>query len=178
MGRKSALTDRQWSRIEKRLLEGETAAQLAREYGVSKSTISGRFSDRTKRVKAAAGLIVQAESAMEKLTVSERISARSLADELSEISSHLASAGKFGAATAHRLSALAHDQVQKIDDADPLKGESLEAMRGLSLMTKLANDSSTIGINLLAANKEMIKQRRDGDDPGDLLSRVIERLPS
>jgi hypothetical protein len=45
-------------------------------------------------------------------------------------------------------------------------------------MTKLANDSSTIGINLLAANKEMIKQRRDGDDPGDLLSRVIERLPS
>lgn len=178
MGRKSALSDKQWEKIGQRLLAGESTSQLAREYGVSKSTISGRFSERTKRVQAAAGLIVQAESAMGKLTVSERISARSLADELGDISSHLASAGKFGAATAHRLSALAHEQVQKIDDADPLKGESLQAMRGLSLMTKLANDSSTIGINLLAANKDMIKQRRDGDDPSDMLSRVLERLPS
>ena len=69
---------------------------------------------------------------------------------------HLAGAAKFGAATAHRLSGLAHGQVDKIDDANPM--ESQEVLQGISALTKMANDSSTIGMNLLNANKDMMRE--------------------
>lgn len=45
-----------------------------------------------------------------------------------------------------------------MDDADVLSDESMEAMKGVSALTKLANDSSSIALNLLAANKDTVKQ--------------------
>lgn len=60
-----------------------------------------------------------------------------------------------GAATAHRLSAIANSQVAKVDDADPSK--SMDMLRDVAVLTKMANDASTIGLNLLSANKEMVK---------------------
>jgi len=68
---------------------------------------------------------------------------------------HLAGAAKFGSATAHRLAGIAHAQVAKIDDADPM--ESQVVLQGISALTKIANDASQIGVNLLNANKEQIK---------------------
>lgn len=157
MGRRSSLTEKQWAEIGKRLIAGESTSALAREYGVSKSTISERFSERTNRVKATAGLIVKAETALHSLSISEQISARTLADELRSISMHLAGAGKFGAATAHRLAGIAHGKVNEIDDAAPISDESLLALKGIAVLTRMANDSSVIGLNLLSANKEMVK---------------------
>lgn len=152
MARPSKLTDKQWEQIGKRLLQGESTSSLAREYGVSKGNISSRFSERSTTVKATASLIVQTERALELLNVSEQIAARSLADELKAISTHLAGAAKFGAMTAHRLSGIAHSQVEKVDDAEPEK--SMEALTRIGVLTKLANASSEIGLNLLRANKD------------------------
>lgn len=179
MGRKSSLTPKQWEQIGKRLVAGESTSALAREYGVGKSTISERFSERTNRVKAAAGLIVKAETVLDSLSVSERFSAQSLADELRAISAHLAGAGKFGAATAHRLAGIAHSKVAEIDDAAPLNAESLEALKGVAVLTKLSNDASTIGINLMAANKEFIKDQNSGGDKSkdDLMKELVQYLP-
>lgn len=158
MGRKSALTPKQWEQIGKRLVAGESTSSLAREFGVGKSTISERFSERTNLVRAAALLVAKAGDALDPLTVPERFSAHSLADDLRAISTHLAGAGKFGAATAHRLSGIAHAKVQEIDDAAPLDDASMEALKGVAVLTKLANDSSQIGLNLLAANKDMLAE--------------------
>ena len=99
-----------------------------------------------------------AEGALRALPVSEQVQALNLADELRAISMHLAGAAKFGAATAHRLNGIAHAKVQEIDDAAPLSAESLESLKGVAVLTKIANDSATIGLNLLAANKEAIKE--------------------
>jgi ABC-type transporter Mla subunit MlaD len=142
--------------IGKRLLAGESVSSLAREFDVSKSTISGRFSERNQNVKDAANQIVAAEHALSKLNVSEQIAARSLADDLKAISEHLAGAARFGAATAHRLSGIAHNKVAEIDDAAPLDDESLSALKGIAVLTKMANESSEIGVNLLRANKEHV----------------------
>lgn len=60
-----------------------------------------------------------------------------------------------GAATAHRLSAIANSQVAKVDDADPSK--SMDMLRDVAVLTKMANEASTIGLNLLSANKEIVK---------------------
>ncbi len=93
---------------------------------------------------------------------------------------HLAGAAKFGAATAHRLSGIAHNKVQEIDDAAPLDAKSLDALKGVAVLTKLANESSQIGVNLLAANKEMIKEANQakGQNPAEFLREVAALLPN
>lgn len=79
-----------------------------------------------------------------------------MVDELKAISMHLAGAAKYGSATAHRLAGIANGQVAKIDDANPM--ESTEVLQGISALTKMANESSTIGLTLLAANRDAMKQ--------------------
>ncbi len=39
MGRKSSLTEKQWSEIERRLVNGESARSLAREFEISEAAI-------------------------------------------------------------------------------------------------------------------------------------------
>jgi len=90
------------------------------------------------------------------LPVSEQLIAVNLASKLRAISDNLASAAQYGAQTAHRLSALANSEVSKVDDAEPLK--SIESLKGVAALTKLANDSASIALNLLAANKETVKE--------------------
>lgn len=179
MARPSKLTDRQWEAIGKRLLSGESTSALAREFGVSKGLISQRFSKRTESVKAAASLIVQTDEALSKLNISEQISAKSLADELKAISTHLASASKYGAMTARRLMGIAHQQSQIIDDADPLGEQSMEALKGIRALAVTANDASLIGRDLLKANKEAIDgMNKPQDDQSAFLRELSARLPN
>lgn len=154
MARPSKLTDAQWELIGKRLLSGESAAKLSREFGVSKAAISVRFSKRNETIKSVANQIVETERALSFLNVSEQIAARSLADDLKAISEHLAGAARFGAATSHRLAGIAHNKVAEIDDAKPLNEESLASLKGIAVLTRMANDASEIGLNLLRANKD------------------------
>jgi hypothetical protein len=165
MGRPSKLTDKQWDEVKKRLAGGEKAADLAREYGVSKTAISTRVSKRIETVKSVANQIVSAEEALKSLPVSEQLLTLSLADDLRAISRHLAGAGKFGAATAHRLSGIANAKVQEIDDAAPLDEKSLEALKGVAVLTKLANEAAQIPIGLLQANKETVKELNQAAKP-------------
>lgn len=168
MGRNSKLTDKQWESIGKRLLNGESAASLAREFGVSKGAISQRFSKRTEKIKTVANQIVAADQALALLNVPEQIAALSLADDLKAISMHLAGAAKFGASTSHRLAGIANAQVEKIDDAEPEK--SMEALQRIGVLTKLSNAASEIGVNLLRANKEAIDAITKGEDQPEQIS--------
>jgi len=156
MARPSKLTDKQWAEIERRLLAGEKASALAKEYGIDRAAITRRFSQQVRNVNQVANQIVMAESALRALPIAQQIQAVSLADELRAISSNLASAAKFGSMTAHRLSAIAHVQTDLLDDAATLE-ENTAALKSVMAMTKGANDAATIGLNLLAANKEMAK---------------------
>jgi hypothetical protein len=85
------------------------------------------------------------------LPVAQQYQAISLAEKLRNISSNLASAAEYGAATAHRLQAIAHAQVQKIDDADPMNSQ--EQLQAISALTKISNDSAKLGTDLISANK-------------------------
>ena len=168
MGRPSKLTEKQWQEIDARLLKGEPGRSLAREYDVSEAAIRKRFGAH-KQIKAVANQLVAAEMALEALPLGAQVSARTLADDLKEISSHLAGAARYGAATAHRLSGIAHSQVALIDDADPLGEASIETLKGISALTKLANDSSVIPINLLNANKDSVKIINNVTEQGSTL---------
>lgn len=158
MARPSKLTEKQWNQIRERLLAGEPGRRLADEFGVSEAAIRKRLGAQCAQIKVVANQVVAAEAAVRALPVSAQIAALNLADELRSISTHLASAAKFGAATSHRLLGIANAKVQEVDDATPLDEASLESLKGVAVLTKIANDSSTIGLNLLAANKDMVKQ--------------------
>jgi hypothetical protein len=147
MGRKSKLTNKQWAEIEKRSLQGEGISDLAREFGVDRAAISRRVSQQNKTINRVANQIVDTDRALKSLPISQQIATISLADDLRAITENLASAAKYGAMTAHRLSGIANAQVDKIDDVDPLL--SKETLTGIAILTKVANDSSMIGMNLL-----------------------------
>lgn len=171
MGRKSKLTDKQWESIEKRLLDGETAANLAKEFEINRAAISRRFAQPIATVKTVANQILATETALRSLPIAQQINAINLADQLRSISGHLAGAANYGAATAHRLSGIAHTKVQQIDDADPTNDQSIRVLKDVAVLTKMANDASDIGMNLLKANKETIDDlnKRVGDEDNHLV---------
>lgn len=156
MGRPSKLRDHQWEQIGKRLLQGEKAADLAREFGVSKTAISTRFSERMGTVKEIAQQVVETERRVESLPIADQIAVRTLADELKAISTHLAGAAKYSASTAHRLAALANAQMDQIDDSKPLAKEGVDAIKSIAVLTDTANRAAEIPLNLLKANKDSI----------------------
>ena len=170
MGRPSKLSAEQWAQIESRLLLGEGVNALALEFGISKAAVSKRFSKQSEQVKNSAKNLASAQAQLEKahrdiavLPLTQQAKAISLAEKLRNISNSLAHAAENGAATAHRLSAIANTQAQKINDADPM--ESQEQLQAISALTKIANDASSLGLNLLNINKESIKEASQIDKP-------------
>ncbi len=124
---------------------------LSREFNVSQGLISQRFSKTSKEVRNAAEKIAEGQNALANLPANLQHQAISLAEKLRNISANLASAAEYGAATAHRLQAIAHAQVQKIDDADPMNSQ--EQLQAISALTKISNDSAKLGTDLISANK-------------------------
>lgn len=157
MGRPSKLTESQWEEVKRRRLNGETYDSLAREFKISKQAIIKKLGERIVTVKAVANQLVSALDNIGKLPAVDQLSALTLADELRAISTHAAGAAKFGMSTAHRLAGIANGLVQRIDDADP--ASSMEDLKAVAAMGRIANDAAHIGLSLLAANKGKV-----GDD--------------
>lgn len=157
MGRKSKLTPDQWAEIDRRMAAGEGQSALAREFGMSPAQITRRkVSAKPQLVREVAQKLADAQNALAELPVSQQYTALSLAEKLRSISSNLASAAEYGAKTAHRLHALANSEVAKVDDADPIA--SVENLRNVGVLTKLANESAHCALNLVAANKETVSR--------------------
>ena len=160
MARPSKITDKQFAEIEQRHLAGESIRGLAREFDIAEAALRKRIKTRaneTKEIKEVAAQIVATEQRFAALPINAQISARTLADELKAISLHMASAAKNSAMTSHRLSILANNEAQKIDDADPMQSET--ALKGVAALTRMSNDAATIPLGLMSANKEMLKEQ-------------------
>lgn len=160
MGRPSKLTDKQWETFEKRLLSGEKQADLCREYGVSKQVASARFSGRKEIVKDVANQIVTANRQLMNLDQSGQKAAIDLARSLMTISENMAQAAISGSYTSMRLNQIAANQVDKIDEENPLNSE--EHIRAIAMLTKTGNEASLIGRELL--NVQAKKPAKSEDD--------------
>ncbi len=162
MARPSKLSEKQWSEIERRMLNGEKAIDLAKEYKVDRSALTRRLSHQNATVKHVANQMLSAEVALRSLPVAQQVSAINLMDQLRSISGHLAGAANFGASTAHRLAGIANGKVALIDDAAPLSEASMIELKGIAALTRMANEASEIGVNLLRANKDQIDEANKG----------------
>ena len=174
--RRPVLSPAQRQEIQRRLAAGAKVRQLAAEFGVSVGTIS-KLNEHTEHVQKVAEQLAAAQTALEALPLAQQHTALSLAEKLRAISDNLAAAAMHGAATAHRLNALANSEVAKIDDAEPL--QSLEALRGVGVLSKLANESASVALNLLAANRDRIPAERPAVaqiDPSKMSSGALLEL--
>ena len=166
MGRKPMLTPEQEAEALRRVaIEGLSIRAVAKEYGISEAALRAKISAQSAQVKTVANQIVATEAALKQMPISAQITTHNLASKLRAVSDNLASAAMHGAATAHRLHALANSEVSKIDDADPLSPESVEALKGVAALTKLGNDSAHVALNLLAANKETVQRLNAPEEP-------------
>lgn len=163
MARPSKLSPEQWGLLEQRFQAGESARALAREFGVDEAAIRRKFRRDTPQVRDAAERLADGQRAVSALPASLQPVAIDLAAKLRNISGSLASAAELGAATAHRLHALANTEVAKVDDANPLA--SIEELKAVGVLTKLANDSAATALNLLAANKDAAQKLVDPAGP-------------
>jgi hypothetical protein len=169
MGRPAKLTPEQLVQIEQRLLAGESAEKLGKEFGVTGAAIRKRFGSqqtvgsKSTKVREAANQVVLARQALADLPPAHRAVALSLAD----LSQTVLRTAEIGSATAYRLTALANSQAAKIDDADPTadNSPSLNALKSVVMLTKAANESSVLTSNLLAANKDKMPAAEPDETP-------------
>ena len=165
-GRLPKLSPQQQDEIRRRLAAGtDTVRALAAEFGVGKATI-GRLSGHSGQIRDVAHKVAEAQTALDALPVAHQHQALSLAEKLRSISFSYASAAELGARTAHRFHALANSEAQKVDDANPLSSHSLDAMKGIAVLTKLGNEALIPASNLLAANKPTI-ERINAEKPAE-----------
>jgi hypothetical protein len=191
MGRKSSLTPEQWVEIERRhLVDGESVRSLAKEFSVDEAAIRRKINPQksadeksAKSLRELADAKINADKAVKEISaeisalpISRQQIVSDLAQKLMSISGHLASAAEYGAATAHRLSGIAHMKIAEIDDAKPLDQAGIETLKGIAVLTKMANESSEIAVNLLSANKETVKELNKPRDPSMEIRR-IELVP-
>ena len=173
MARTSKLTDAQWNDIEKRMLAGEKAAILAKEYGIDRAQITRKITPSVRNVKTVANQLLNAETALKQLPITQQIATLSLVDELRAISTNLASAGKYGAINANRLSGLANAQLNTVDEED-IESSGV-ALKMVSILTDMANESSKVPLGLLNANKDQM-QRITNPQNSDLREMTDEEL--
>jgi len=164
MGRPSKLSDKQWAEFEKRLIEGEKQADLCREYGVTKQSASARFAGRKEIINNVANQIVNANRQLMNLDESGQTLAVKLAKSLMTISENMAQAAISGSYTSMRLSQIAANQVEKIDDENPMK--SVAVLQTVSTLTKISNDASVIPRSLLESNaRKPVKSEEETAQP-------------
>ena len=104
-----------------------------------------------QNVREIAESIANVQTKLATLPVAQQYAAMSMAEKIRSIGNSLASAAELGAKTALRLHSLANSEVNKVDDVDPLG--NVEVLKGVSALTKLANDSSALALGLMSGNK-------------------------
>lgn len=148
MGRPSKLTESQWEDLLRRLASGEAATTLARKYKISKTSISKRVSQQAEVSKLIAHDLVEIETRIESLPVSQQRVIRSIADRLKDMSADYAEAAQDGVETARHLQGLAKQQARAL-------GAEVTAddLRPIAALAETANKSAAMASNLIAANK-------------------------
>jgi hypothetical protein len=167
MGRPSKLTEKQWEEAIAAVQAGGTLRAVAAKFDIALSPLAKRVKEQKEQddlARSLANQLVMAERGIKDLPIKVQIKAHSFADDYRAMSMHLAGAGKYGAATAHRLSAVAHSEVQKLDDVTPLSPAGVEIIKNVAVLTRTANEASVIPIGLLKANKDSLEDadRFDG----------------
>lgn len=164
MGRPSKLTDDQWKELGARLLGGAKAADLAREYGVPRSAISERFSERNRTVRELATQVVEVNRAIAARPQIEQDAIHQLAHDMETISRNYASQTVAQSEAGKLLSAGALAQLKGIILTRPLTEEDRDGIKDAVGMIRAANEAAVPTRDMLTMNKDrMVRELEKAD---------------
>lgn len=149
MARPGKLTDSQWTELERRRLKGEKITDLAKAFGVSKSTVSERVSKHSPKIETLADSMFEDELQFRAMSVSEqRLVSVRIEDKraMHEVKSDTALLSARGENKLHRM---VQKQLDIMDEDNP----NLENLTKVAALTKTANDLGTASDRHLAQNK-------------------------
>ena len=146
MARTSKLSEKQWLEIERRLNDGESVRSLAREFKISPSAISARFSAQSEQIKKVSNQIVEANQALKALPISAQISVHNRTARLMAIQSATDDAAIAGSITSKRVSEAVQRRVNAQTDEELLDAEN---MRGVMAAGMVANTHAKLGIDVM-----------------------------
>lgn len=185
MSRYARLTPKQWEEAAKLLADRVSYRAIAAKFGCSESTIRKGLD----KLLDLANKKVQSD--IESRAVSNTISALSephqrvvnvMAERLTKISEHMASAAQWAAMSADHCAELANMNVKNILKNPLGSAESIEALRSFKVMTEMANLSAEIPIGLLRANKDAIddlnKAGQQPPEPKQIVFTVVDASAS
>jgi hypothetical protein len=179
MSRPPALTPAQQADVRRRLAAGEGVRPLAREFGVGVATIN-RLAEHTERVRKVAEKVAAAQTALAELPPAHQHQALTLAEQLRKVSEDMAAAAVHAAGTARRLHSIASAQANKVNPDDPAL--SLDELRQVAALTKLANESAAIPLGLMSSNKDRMPSEPPpappaaSVDPAKLSNEALQEL--
>lgn len=159
MGRPSKLTEPLRVEIGKRLAAGESIRALAREFRIAESTLRLNFSAQAPEIRSVATALATAETELMRLPVSAQQSARSLADQMKQVSNSLGQAAVNGAAINAKLTHLA---VKKLDTIT--EDSSPDDLKPIAAMVATGNEASKTALALVNANKGAATTERTLED--------------
>lgn len=158
MGRPSKLTEKQWDEIERRMLAGETASSLAREYKVTEGAIRNRKRATVETMKTVSNQIVAVEKALKQMPLTTRDNTRNYAARLLAIGDTYYDVTEMATATAYKLHTIANIASGKIDEVDPFTSEGQDLLKGIAFAVKAGNDALNPANTLLKANEDRVIQ--------------------
>lgn len=161
MGRKAALTPKQWREVEDRYLsKGEGGRALAAEYGITEGAIRKRLGTQKRSIEVVANQLVTAELNLKKLDISTQVRTLERRDYLLSISMNLQSSASKGSAVAERLSTLAEKHMGIVETAyfDNDVEQVIEGIKTVNAMMRTANESSSLAVELVKVNKETVER--------------------
>lgn len=151
-------------------MAGESGRALAREYGIGEGTIRSRFGQVKKiKVSEAAVKLVEARQAIEALPPMLRPQVNALADTLQQISEMAARSAELSARTAYKMSHIANVQASMLDVENP----DIETARLVAGFTETANKAAYQPLELMKANKEIMKDAGGADEKVTSITRTI-----
>jgi len=162
MARPSNLTEKQWVEVSRRRALGETVRGLAKEFGVSPASISGRTTKTSETLKTVANQLFEAEAVVRRLPILEQVAVRSLSERLLAVSMNLVDTVEISSRTALKLATAANIHAETINVNDDIGTQSI-ALASVVAMTRASNEAAEPGLKLLALNRDMLKSGDDGN---------------
>lgn len=189
VGRKSKIPEGEREKIRARLMRGDTMADIARDYGVDPKVIQ-RMKHLAKQeggeTRLPVGMIKQAaekslendlrdpvvRNLLEIAGQSDRDLFYNHKNDLLEITMQLNLSCKFSAQNAHKLAAMAHNHLSKLETTALLDSESKETLNKAMVLQDASNESAKQPMKLFE-----IATKQPPPPPEDKPLRIIGGLP-
>jgi len=156
-GRPRILSDRDKSEILRRLAQGDTPAlrrEICKEFKISRSRFYELFSGKAQKVREVATRLADVEREVESLPISEMISVRTLADQMKALGQSLVNTAVLNGETAQILASRAARAAKELPQS-----ATVEDLRLPGAYLEVTNKATSLGVTLLAANREPIGER-------------------